>query len=48
MSAFNHTFLNKEEDSMKILKAVASIIPMCNLHVIVFMKDYTEMFYMVF
>jgi hypothetical protein len=40
--------MNKEQDSMKILKAVASIIPVCNLHVIASIKDYTEMFYMGF
>jgi hypothetical protein len=48
MSALNHTFLSKEEDSVKVLKVVASIIAVCNLHVIVSIKDYTEMFYMVF
>jgi hypothetical protein len=38
MSAFNRSLLNKEYILMNVLKALASIISMCNLHVTLLSK----------
>jgi hypothetical protein len=39
MLALNRSLLNREYDLMNVLKASASIVYMCNLHVI-FYQDY--------
>jgi hypothetical protein len=38
MLAFNHSLFNREYNLMNVLKALASIFSMCNLHVILLSK----------
>jgi hypothetical protein len=38
MLAFNRSLLNREYNLMNVLKALASIFSMCNLHVILLSK----------
>jgi hypothetical protein len=44
MLALIRSLLNREYNLMNVLKALASIFSMCNLHV----KDYTKIFYTIY
>jgi hypothetical protein len=47
MLAVNRTFLNRERTLINVLKALASIISICNLHE-TRIEDYTEIFYTIY
>jgi hypothetical protein len=47
MLALNCSLFNSEETVINVLKTLASIISMYNLHIILFIEEYTEIFYMI-
>jgi hypothetical protein len=47
MLALNHSLLNREYILMNVLKVLASIISMCNLHVI-FLSNITPRYFTLF
>jgi hypothetical protein len=48
MLALNRSLLNRKYTVINVLKALASIICMCNIHVTFFYQDYTKILYAIY